>query len=112
MPSAKPGHGATWRQRLKPLASSVILCGPAVALYVGFVVVPAALGFAYSFTRWTGWSLDAPFIGMANFQELLHDQRLRHAVLFTLFETAMIVVVFALGSMVLAVLLAATAQIL
>jgi ABC-type sugar transport system permease subunit len=82
-----------------------VFCGPAVTLFAGFVIAPAILGFAYSFTDWKGWSLDAPFTGLANFRELLNDQRLASAIRFTLFETALIVIAFAFGAMLLAVLL-------
>jgi raffinose/stachyose/melibiose transport system permease protein len=67
--------------------------------------VPAVLGFAYSLTDWTGWTLRPNFIGLANFRELVGDPRFRAALRFTLFETVLIVVFFACGAMALAVLL-------
>lgn len=91
--------------RLREGVSSAVLCGPAAVLYVGFVVIPALIGFAYSFTDWSGWTLAAKWIGSENFRELLADQRLRSAIRFTLFETALIVVAFAFGAMLLAVVL-------
>ena len=44
------------RTRLRRNLMSVVFCGPAVALYVGFVILPAILGFTYSLTDWNGWS--------------------------------------------------------
>jgi raffinose/stachyose/melibiose transport system permease protein len=85
--------------------ASVILCGPAVVLYAGFVVLPAVLGFAYSFTDWTGWTRRPNLIGLANFRELLGDTRFLEAVQFTLFETVLVVLFFTFATMVLAVLL-------
>jgi ABC-type sugar transport system permease subunit len=35
---------------------SLVFCGPAVALYGGFVILPAILGFTYSLTDWNGWA--------------------------------------------------------
>lgn len=95
------------RPTFRPAESlvSVFFCGPAVVLYLGFVVLPAVMGFAYSLRNWTGWSLDAEFVGLANFAELLRDERLAQAIRFTVFETVLIVLAFALGAMVLAVLL-------
>ena len=85
--------------------ASVVLCGPAVLLFGGLVVLPAFLGFYYSFTKWTGWTRNPPFVGLANFRELCGDERLLAAVKFTLFETFLIVLFFTFGSLVLAVLL-------
>ena len=91
--------------RFRSNLSSLVLCGPAVLLYGGFVVLPALLGFAYSFTDWTGWYTHPHFVGWANFRELLHDDRFAAAIRFTLFETALIVAFFTFASLVLAVLL-------
>jgi raffinose/stachyose/melibiose transport system permease protein len=87
------------------ILASIVLCGPAVALYAGFIVLPAILGFAYSLTDWTGWTRSPHFIGLANFRELFGDTRFLAALGFTLFETLLIVVFFTFGAMVLAVLL-------
>ena len=93
------------RKHLREAGVSIILCGPAVALYGGFIVFPAILGFAYSFTDWTGWTKAPRFIGLANFKELFGDTRFFAALRFTLFETLLIVVFFTFGSMLLAVVL-------
>jgi len=96
---------STKRKRLGEALASLVLCGPAVILYAGFIVLPALLGFAYSFTDWTGWTRHPHFIGLANFRELLSDARLFDAVRFTLFETVLVVLFFSFASMLLAVAL-------
>ncbi len=93
------------QKRLRDARTSLILCGPAVILYAGFIVFPAILGFAYSFTDWSGWNLRPSFIGLANFRELFQDRRFFDAIRFTLFETVLIVLFFTFATMVLAVLL-------
>lgn len=93
------------RTALREGLASLILCGPAVVLYGGLVVLPALLGFAYSLTKWTGWNPRPAFVGLDNFRELAHDGRLFDAIRFTLFETVLIVLFFTGGSLVLAVLL-------
>jgi multiple sugar transport system permease protein/raffinose/stachyose/melibiose transport system permease protein len=94
------------RQRwLRQALASVILCGPAVVLYGGFIVFPAILGFAYSFTNWTGWTGHPSFVGLDNFRDLAGDGKFFDAVRFTLFETALIVLFFTFASMVLAIAL-------
>jgi ABC-type sugar transport system permease subunit len=85
--------------------ASLVLCGPAVVLYVAFIVLPAILGFAYSLTDWTGWTRSPTYVGLANFRELLGDTRLLAAVKFTLFETLLLVLFLTFGAMALAVLL-------
>lgn len=42
--------------RLRRGLVSMFFCGPAVFLYVGFVILPAILGFTYSLTDWNGWT--------------------------------------------------------
>ena len=94
------GLSPRMRRRVRSSLVSVLLCGPAVCLYVGFVILPAALGFTYSLTDWNGWAsggtaadlgravthllrlapgearaaferfLGARFIGLANYREL------------------------------------------
>ncbi len=93
---------AAW---MRDARASLILCGPAVVLYAGFIVFPAFLGFAYSLTNWSGWSGSPSFIGLANFRELFSDGRFFDSVRFTLFETVLVVVFFTFGTMALAVLL-------
>lgn len=101
MPAGPRRRSGRWREGL----ASLVLCGPAVLLYVGFIVVPAVLGFAYSLTDWTGWTRQARFIGLANFRELFGDARFLAALRFTLFETVLVVAFFAFAAMVLAVVL-------
>ncbi|HUT24974.1 MAG TPA: sugar ABC transporter permease [Sumerlaeia bacterium] len=100
--SHRPARRARfWQESLH----SVVLCGPAVVIYGGFMVLPAVLGFGYSFTDWNGWARKANFIGLANFAELFRDKQLLAAVKFTLFETVLLVLFFTFASMALAVLL-------
>ena len=93
------------RAKLPEMFATLLFTGPAVLLYAGFVVTPALLGFAYSFTDWTGWTSSPAFVGLANFREIAGDQRFFAAARFTLFEPGLIVVFFTFGALVLAVVL-------
>jgi ABC-type sugar transport system permease subunit len=97
--------GNFYARRLREPVASLILCGPAVVLYAGFIVFPAALGFAYSLTNWSGWDTSPHFVGLSNFRELASDDRFLSALRFTLFETVLVVIFFTFAAMVLAVLL-------
>jgi len=106
---------------LRESVASMMLCGPAVLLYGGFIVVPAILGFVYSLTNWSGWSAHPQYVGLDNFRALLTHERLpggdgwkfnlfpdayfNSAVAFTLYETALLVLFFTFATMVLAILL-------
>jgi len=103
--SRTPARHRKRRAGAEDWVASLVLCGPAVLLYGGFVVLPAVLGFAYSLTDWSGWTRTPHYIGLANFRELAGDERLYSALRFTLFETVLIVLFFTFGALLLAVLL-------
>jgi raffinose/stachyose/melibiose transport system permease protein len=103
--SATPGRVTTSHKRFQQSLASMTLCGPAVFLYAGFIVFPAILGFAYSLTDWSGWTRSPRFTGLANFRDLVADERLLDAIRFTLFETILVVLFFTFVSMLLAVVL-------
>ena len=44
-----------------------------LALYAVFVISPFVQAFYYSLTNWTGVSPQFDFVGLQNFQNLLHD---------------------------------------
>jgi ABC-type sugar transport system permease subunit len=85
--------------------ATLVLIGPAILLYGGFLVLPAILGFGYSFTNWNGWNKSPEFAGLANFKDLLSDDLFYASLKFTLTQTVLIFLVFTFGAMLLAVLL-------
>ncbi len=46
---------------------------PALILYIVFVISPFAQAFHYSLTDWTGISPEFEYVGLQNFERLLHD---------------------------------------
>ena len=46
---------------------------PGLALYAVFVISPFVQAFHYSLTNWTGISPDFEYVGLQNFERLLHD---------------------------------------
>lgn len=67
----------------------MLLVSPALALIVAFVLFP--LGYAV-YISLTNWPLLGPyhFVGLANYESLLHDSGFKHSVVFTLTYTAIV----------------------
>ena len=51
----------------------VVFLGLPLAIFLFFVVWPFVQAFYYSMTDWTGFTPDMNFVGLDNYQKLLHD---------------------------------------
>jgi N-acetylglucosamine transport system permease protein len=76
---------------------------PAVALYSIFVLYPYVQAFYLSLTSWSGTASTKPFIGLANFRDLLTDGRFLDA----LTNNAKYLLVLPVGTLTVALLFAA-----
>ena len=56
-----------------------VFLGVPLAIYLIFVVSPFAQSIYYSLTDWSGFSTTMNFVGLQNFQNLLHDDLFRKA---------------------------------
>lgn len=76
-PGILPARGARRRRRRRvyrgQAASVWWFILPAAALYIFVVVVPSIRGGAFAFTDWDGISLDAEFVGFAQFARIFND---------------------------------------
>jgi len=69
-PAARPRRrGVGWRARFE----IAILSGPAVLLFVGFVIFPVCLAAYYGFFRWKGYGKPTDFVGLNNYKIILTD---------------------------------------
>ncbi len=66
----------SWRTRLE----LAFLIGPALLLFVGFVLVPIALAARYSLYNWSGFGPLSDFIGLHNYRVALDDPVFRGAI--------------------------------
>ena len=67
---------ARWRHRLTPW----LFLAPALACYLGFLVLPASMSLRASLFDWDGLSADWHFVGLANYLTLFtHDETARTA---------------------------------
>jgi raffinose/stachyose/melibiose transport system permease protein len=84
-PPARPRRrGIGWAQRLEIVA----LSGPAILMFVGFVITPVLLAAYYGFYRWKGFGPPTNFVGLDNYVTILQDKLFHEA----LWHNAQIVV--------------------
>ena len=74
-------RGSSWRTRLEIAA----LAGPALIVFVTFVILPVALAAYYGFFSWAGYGPATDFVGLRNYVTILQDEAfieaLRHNVI-------------------------------
>ena len=83
----------------------LVFLGLPLAIFVFFVVWPFAQALWYSMTDWTGFTPDMSFVGLDNYQKLLHDDIFMKAVrnnilLAVVVPLVTVVLSFALATMV------------
>src|SRR4051794_18329012 len=71
---------SSWRKR----AELAILLGPAVVLFVGFVLIPIIVAVYYSAYQWSGFGPLTNFVGVQNYRKALTDPVFHQAVLHNL----------------------------
>ncbi|MBG6055434.1 ABC-type sugar transport system permease subunit [Salinibacterium sp. CAN_S4] len=69
-----PG-GSDWRMRLE----IALLAGPALIIFVGFVIVPVLIAAYYGFFSWSGIGPATEFIGLRNYVTILTDSSFQEA---------------------------------
>jgi multiple sugar transport system permease protein/raffinose/stachyose/melibiose transport system permease protein len=75
--SPRPVRGnADWRKR----AEIAFLAGPALVVFVAFVILPVLMAAYYGFFRWKGFGPPTDFVGLQNYLTILQDPTFRDAV--------------------------------
>lgn len=72
-----PRARASWRERLE----ITMLSGPAIVVFVAFVILPVIAAIYYGFYRWKGYGPPTDFIGLHNYKVILSDPEFHRAVL-------------------------------
>ncbi|XPE03447.1 sugar ABC transporter permease [Arthrobacter sp. N1] len=62
-------RAADWRKRLE----IILLAGPAIVVFVSFVIFPVVLAGYYGFFRWKGFGPATDFVGFENYLIILQD---------------------------------------
>jgi raffinose/stachyose/melibiose transport system permease protein len=84
-PASRSGRrGTGWAQRLE----IAVLSGPALLMFLGFVIVPVVMAGYYGFYRWKGYGVPTNFVGLQNYVTILQDSAFHQA----LWHNAVIVV--------------------
>jgi raffinose/stachyose/melibiose transport system permease protein len=69
------------RRRVRTRLELVILLGPALLVFVGFVLVPIGIAAYYSLYNWTGFGPLSDFVGVRNYHDALTGSVFQHAIL-------------------------------
>jgi multiple sugar transport system permease protein/raffinose/stachyose/melibiose transport system permease protein len=71
----RPGSGRRpdWRKR----GEIAVLAGPAVVVFVVFVILPVGLAAYYGFFKWQGYGVPTEFVGLGNYAIIFTDAAFR-----------------------------------
>lgn len=93
--------GPDWRKR----AEIAILAGPAIVVFVSFVIFPVVMAAYYGFFRWKGFGPPTDFVGLQNYLVILRDSTFHDALLHNGFIVVMSLVLQGPAAIALALLL-------
>jgi ABC-type sugar transport system permease subunit len=68
-------RGIGWAQRLE----IAVLSGPAILMFLGFVILPVLMAAYYGFYKWKGYGAPTNFVGLDNYVTILHDSSFQAA---------------------------------
>lgn len=77
LPPRRRRRGLGWRERLEIAA----LTGPALVVFLGFVIFPVLMAAYYGFFRWEGYGVPTDFVGLRNYVTILTDPLFHEALL-------------------------------
>ncbi len=72
-PPAPPRAAARRRGRAKLRLEVALLSGPAVVVFLAFVILPVALAAFYGFYKWHGYGAPTDWVGLDNYRLILTD---------------------------------------
>lgn len=80
-PSAPPVRRRRARLPLRTRVEIGILVGPALVVFLGFVMFPVVMAAYYGFFRWHGFGPATDFVGLQNYVTILQDPTFQEAVM-------------------------------
>ncbi|MBC7291372.1 MAG: sugar ABC transporter permease [Actinotalea sp.] len=94
-------RGPDWRKR----AEIAVLAGPAILVFVSFVIFPVVMAAYYGFFRWRGFGPPQDFVGFGNYLTILQDSTFHDALMHNGFIVVMSLVLQGPAAIALALLL-------
>jgi raffinose/stachyose/melibiose transport system permease protein len=94
-------RGPDWRKR----AEIALLSGPAIIVFVSFVIFPVVMAAYYGFYRWKGFGPPTDFVGLDNYLTIFRDSTFHDALLHNGFIVVMSLVLQGPAAVALALLL-------
>ena len=76
-PKRAKRRAADWRKRFE----ITVLSGPAIVMFVAFVIFPVVMAAYYGFFRWKGFGAPTDFIGLVNYAVIFADTAFHEALL-------------------------------
>ena len=74
-PVPRPPRRADWRGRLE----ISLLAGPALIMFLGFVIFPVVMAAYYGFFSWQGFGIPTQFVGLKNYITIVQDPTFQEA---------------------------------
>jgi len=68
-PPRRRRRGVSWGERLE----IAVLTGPALVVFLAFVIFPVVMAAYYGFFRWEGYGAPTDFVGLQNYTTILQD---------------------------------------
>ncbi|WP_199423668.1 carbohydrate ABC transporter permease [Actinotalea solisilvae] len=100
-PVRRPRRGPDWRKR----GEIALLTGPAVIMFLAFVIFPVIMAAYYGFYRWKGFGPPTDFVGLDNYLAIFQDDTFHDALLHNGFIVVMSLVLQGPAAIALALLL-------
>jgi len=77
-PARRPQRGrADWRKR----AEIALLSGPAIIMFLAFVIFPVVMAAYYGFFKWKGYGVPTDFVGLENYLVIFKDTAFHEALM-------------------------------
>ena len=95
----------TRRKDWRKLAEISLLAGPAIIVFVSFVIFPVVMAAYYGFFKWKGYGVPTDFVGLQNYITILKDPTFHDALMHNGFIVVMSLVMQGPAAVILALLL-------